>query len=84
MESNAMTIHIEVTDLFGGEANYSWVRRFDLPELTGKATTLALVRAVKLAIGWNGMHCKVDNFGDMIRIDATPSGLLNVCFITFE
>ena len=24
-----MKAHVEYTDLFGGEANYSWVRRFD-------------------------------------------------------
>jgi hypothetical protein len=75
-------IQFEHTDLFGGEANYSWVRRttLDAPNLTDRA----IVRRAKKWAGINGLRCKVENWGDMIRIDASPSGLLHVIFITFD
>jgi hypothetical protein len=76
-------IHFEHTDLFGGEANYSWVRRHSFNE-TGELSNRALVRKAKAWAELTGLRCKVDNYGDMIRIDATPAGLLHVVFITFE
>ena len=77
-----MAIQFEHTDLFGGESNYSWVRR---TEIEGdNLSDLAIVRRAKSWAGLTGLRCKVENYGDMIRIDATPSGLLHVVFITYN
>lgn len=76
-------IRFEHTDLFGGEANYSWVRRHEFkPE--SEQSDRALVRAAKKWAGLTGVRCNTESFGDMIRIDATPGGVLHVVFITFE
>ena len=76
-----LIVKVEVTDTFGGEANYNWVKRFELKGLEDKSD-LAIVRAVKKEIGWNGIRCKVENYGDMIRLN--PQGLLQTCFIEFH
>lgn len=75
-------IQWEVTDTFGGEANYSWVRRGTVKCKEGEDySDLAAVRRVKKAIGWSGIKCRVDNYGDTIEI--YPAGMCQVCFITF-
>lgn len=73
--------HVEVTDTYGGEANYSWVRRHELRGLEGKSD-LAIVRRVKREIGWSGYRCRTEKWGDGIRI--VPSGICQVCFIDFH
>jgi hypothetical protein len=72
-------MQVEVTDTFGGEANYGWVNRFNLPDAP---TRLAIVRRAKRAAGWSGLRCAVADFGDMIEV--RPRGLCQVMFITFE
>jgi len=78
-----MNIKIELTDLFGGEANYSWVKRetLDLPESTKDRE---IVKAAKAAMDYTGYRTITENYGDMIKLDFTPSGILHVMFITFE
>jgi len=76
-------IKFEHTDLFGGECNYSWVRRIEIED-NPKLSNLALVRKAKAWAGLTGLRCNVEKYGDMIRIDATPSGLLHVVFITYH
>lgn len=72
----------ECTDTFGGEANYSWVKRghvsFNKPVSRG-----TIVRAVKRVIGWEGW-CRVhiDDMGDSITLRPTQtSGVCQVCFV---
>lgn len=75
-------IQYEVTDTFGGEANYSWVKRGTIETKPGEDySDLAAVRRVKKAIGWSGIRCRVENYGDMIAL--YPRGMNQVCFITF-
>ena len=62
---------IEMTDTFGGEANYSWVKRYKV-----KATTM------RGAVNKIAQHCgagwrKVMDTGDMQRFDSALGG---VCF----
>ena len=73
-----MKYQIEITDTFGGEANYSWVRRHSL-EATEKITDLALVRRAKRKAEWSGIRCKVSRYGDTIEI--RPQGVCCVLFI---
>lgn len=76
-------IQWELTDTFGGESNYSWVRRGTVECKEGEDySDLAAVRRVKKAIGWNGIKCRVDNYGDTIAL--YPAGMCQVCFITFH
>ena len=50
-----MKFKAELTDTFGGEANYSWVRRFEFvapAEISGTA----LMRRAKKALGMSGVR----------------------------
>jgi hypothetical protein len=76
-----MKINIEVTDTFGGEANYCWVKRQTI-EADEKISDRAVIRRCKKAAEVNYRHRKTD-FGDMIRLDFEPGGWLAVMFITF-
>ena len=78
-----MTIRLEHTDTFGGEANYCWVRRADVPDRPKGWTDRALVRYAKAWAGMTGMRCRVDNFGDYIAI-YPRRGLCQVVFVTWE
>ena len=76
-----MKVNIEVTDTFGHEANYSWVRRYvmDLPD---SLSDYAIVRRVKKEIGWSGSRCVTTNYGDTIEL--RPMGVCQVCYVTFN
>lgn len=91
------TYQIEITDTFSGEANYSWVKRdtFTMPELThygydgatnyvkaNKTYKRELMKKAKALAGWTGVRCKVEDYGDMIRIE--PQGACMVAFVNFS
>lgn len=83
-----MAYKVEVTDTFGGEANYSWVRRYSIAAPTCEYGTSersqysrTLVRRAKAAAGWAGLRCTVDNSGDHITV--WPSGRNAPCWIMF-
>ena len=69
----------EVTDTFGGEANYCWVDRgsVEIPSDSRRS----LVRAMKRIAGWTGIPCRVSDFGDMVEI--RPRGICQVAFLTW-
>lgn len=75
-----MIIRAEMTDTFGGEANYSWVKRveFDAPE---GLSTRAIVRRVKQALGVHGRHV-TENWGESLAI--RPVGVCAIAFVTFD
>ena len=76
-------IHWEMTDTFGGESNYSWAKRGKIECKPGEDySDLAAVRRVKKAIGWSGIRCRVENYGDLIAL--YPAGMCRVCFINFH
>ena len=76
-------IQYEVTDTFGGEANYSWVKRGTIECKPGEEySDLAAIRRVKKAIGWNGVRCKTEQWGEQIVL--RPTGMCQVCFIDFH
>ena len=74
-----MKFQIEHTDTFGGESNYSWVRRHNGE--SGKDSDLSVIRAAKKILGWQGIKCRVDNYGDNLAI--YPAGICQVAFIDF-
>ena len=75
-----MQVKVEVTDTFGGEANYGWCRRFsmDMPE---SVSNYSVVRRAKKEIGWSGKRCLTVNYGDSMEL--RPYGECQVAFITF-
>ena len=73
-----MKIHIEHTDTFAGESNYSWVRR-STHECN---TTLQAVRIAKKFAQCTGMRTRKEVYGDLITL--YPAGLCQVIFITFD
>jgi hypothetical protein len=81
LSQESKMIRFELTDTFGGEANYAWARRGEYKGNNGESK-LSLVRAAKKFAGFTGLKCRVDHYGDMIAI--YPSGLCQVCFVYFE
>ena len=49
------TWDIEVTDTFGGEANYAWVYRYAI-RTPDDISDLALVRRIKSVTGYSGIR----------------------------
>lgn len=70
-----MKAKLEFTDTFGGEANYSWVRRTEI-EGAGIAD---IVRKAKRWAGISGSVCLREQHGDLIAL--RPSGAAVVLFI---
>ena len=66
----------EITDTFGGEANYSWVHRetFEAPK---DASTSLLVRRAKRALGYGGRG-DTEDFGETIQ-----HKFRGVCWVMF-
>lgn len=62
---------VELTDTFGGEANYSWVRRFKIHANSERG---ALVKVSK-HIGAQGKLRKQYELGDVIRYDITGAAV---------
>ena len=88
---------VELTDTFGGEANYSWVKRatVSVPELThygydgaqgyakaDRAQHRQLMRKAKAAMGLTGARGRREDWGDAIAF--YPYGAAKVMFITFR
>jgi len=71
----------ELTDTFGGEANYAWVQRtvVDVPDSIGDDMLRMLA---KKWAGFTGRRCTVEEYGDQQVI--RPRGLCQVLFVTFE
>ena len=76
-----MSYNIEVTDTFGGEANYCWVKR----GTTKARSRRGLIAAAKRLAGWNGWcRVNVEYYGDALTIRPTQSsGVNQIAFVTF-
>ena len=87
---------VEYTDTYGGEANYSWVRRhtIHMPELThygydggtnyakaNAAYQRELMKRAKAAIGLTGVRGRTYHHGDMSEF--RPYRSATVMFITY-
>lgn len=88
---------VELTDTFGGEANYSWVNRASvyMPELThygydgstnyakaNKVYQRELMKRAKAAVGLTGVRGRTTHYGDSSEF--RPYGLLQVMFINWR
>ena len=61
-----ITIDIEYTDTFCGEANYAWVRRHSIV-VHDTISDLALIRKVKRIMGLNGIRGRTIAYGDSLE-----------------
>ena len=61
-----MKYYLELTDLFGGEANYSWVRKGTI-EAPENVSDSLLIRKAKKAFGLCGRH-KKHNLGETLGV----------------
>lgn len=88
--------NVEYTDTFGGEANYSWVKRatVTMPELThygydgsngyARANRIAereLMKRAKAEMGLTGVRGVKHSHGDMIEF--RPHRSCTVMFVTY-
>lgn len=73
---------IEITDTFGNEANYSWVRRFTIKLPSGLSDMQVMRKARKIS-GFHGKARRIDNFGDSFAL-WNPDGDCTVMFINFK
>lgn len=70
---------IEVTDTFGGEANYAWVRRGEA-ELPERASNRAVIKSVRRLAGWpTSVRVSIYRLGDSWEV--RPRGLNQVAFV---
>ena len=58
------TFNVEITDTFGGEANYSWVTRHVIRARSPRGVAVIMNRRSGL-----GFH-KVSDYGDLCRYDS--------------
>ena len=86
---------VEYTDTFGGQANYSWVKRATItaPEWTAfkdwdgngriepKAYRRTVMRLAKAAVGLTGVRGTVTGHGDTIEL--RPYGMATVMFVAW-
>lgn len=75
--------NIEVTDTFGGEANYCWVKRGS----TKATSRRGIIEAVKRVAGWTGwcrvkVVCQAGDFWEIRPVDT--SGVCQVAFVTWD
>lgn len=52
---------VTMTDLYGGEFNYSWVKRLNL-EFNDTASNLSIIRRIKSELGISGIKPKYKEF----------------------
>ena len=76
-----MKFHVEYTDTFGGEANYSWVRRETI-EVPGDAKQSLVIKRAKASIGITGVRGKVVDIG--AGYEFRPYKYCTVMFVTAE
>jgi hypothetical protein len=77
-----LTAQFEHTDTFGGEANYSWVRRHT-HEFHENADTKEIVRAARKWAGFEHVPCDVHDMGEVIDIRPKDGTVCQVVFVSF-
>ena len=73
-----MRWNLELTDTFGGEANYCWCRRETI-ELPDTATDRQIITAAKAALGLTGVRCRRFDHGEGFEL--RPIGACAAAFV---
>lgn len=77
-----MAWFIEYTDTFGGEANYSWVRREYIASKAGESQS-SVMRRAKAAIGLTGAKGRTHAMGGSEGWEFRPYGFNMVLFVSW-
>ena len=82
-----MAYDVELTDTFGGEANYAWVRRAvvrsdDVRDDQQRYYRRAIMRRAKASVGLSGVRGRTEPFGD--GYEFRPYGACMVLFVTWR
>ena len=72
-------VQFEKTDTFGGESNYSWVKRANV-EFPDGTSDLSIFRKAKSWAGYSGLRGVKTDYGD--SIDFRPYRICQVLFVT--
>ena len=79
MKSCNTTYIVEYTDTFGGEANYSWVRRAEI-EAPHHVTNRMIMKRARRALGLEGIRGRIIGiYGDTLEF--RPYNTCTVLFI---
>jgi hypothetical protein len=70
-------VNFEVTDTFGGETNYTWVKRGSV-EFEKQPTSRQMVLALKKFAGLTNVRCNTIDHGDVVEIHP-----VNQCIVAF-
>ena len=66
--------YFEVTDLFGGQANYAWVSRYKVKSSSMRGAITKLARHTGLNFRWDGLRY-VTKSRDICAYDMSDDGL---------
>lgn len=69
------------TDLFGGEANYGWVNRYEFVPKSEESQR-SVIRKAKALAGLTGVKAETYDYGDGYTIK--PRGYAQIIFVDFE
>jgi hypothetical protein len=72
---------VELTDTFGGEANYSWVKRGEFEAVEGESQR-SIMRKAKAAVGMTRLRGRTYSFGN--GYEFRPFGLCQVMFVNWS
>lgn len=61
--ANEFVVDVELTDTFGGEANYTWVNRAEVT-LPARAEDREIMRRAKAVVNLHGARGRWTSFGD--------------------
>ena len=73
---------IEVTDTYGGEANYRWVKRATVPDGLSRKTMIRKAKELAGWVGWCRVHVEDLGAGEMILRPTASSGVNQIAFVT--
>jgi hypothetical protein len=79
IQRETFKLDVEYTDTFGGEANYTWVKRATL-EMPIGASDRAIMRAAKAAVGLSATRGRTVTHGDAFEF--RPYGVCAVMFVS--
>ena len=74
----------EVTDTFGGEANYSWVRRATIPAGPENEPQRSIMKRAKHALQLTGMRGVTTRMNGFEGYEFRPSGMCMVAFVQWD
>ncbi|NDC23373.1 MAG: hypothetical protein EBZ49_04510 [Proteobacteria bacterium] len=76
-----MKATVTITDTFGGEPNYGWVKRYDFA-VKNDATQHKITRRAKALVGMTGVKSDTTDYDSGLTIK--PRGYHQIIFVDFD